>query len=78
MMSIKFLAIYGDVGALVEIAKTSGMGEVVYQIYLNRRYVGQLKIREGEWVLLAQKPWMTIDDIQIVAEKIILHWRIGD
>jgi hypothetical protein len=72
MKSIVFNAAYGDVIKIVEISKPSGMGgSSSLHFYVNRFYNGDLKKRDGNWILESPKPNdLTSDDLQILGRMI--------
>ena len=62
------MASYGDEVKNVELSFLMGG---YYHIYIDRYYYGQIVKRNGQWVVLLQHPEeMTIDDMEILRDKV--------
>jgi hypothetical protein len=68
--SIKFKAPFGDERKDIMLGNPHG-GSEGYQVYIDDYYQGTIVLRDGQWIgHLNDRSELTIDDIQILGERI--------
>lgn len=77
MNEIIFMAAYGDELKQVSISQPIGTGGTLY-LTIAKYHQGVFAYRKGQWVWLAAAGYLTVDDIQILAEMIEQHFQQPD